>query len=332
MMSPNEIVLPASLLLGLACLLCGIVVAVLLKQTRHIHYVILIGVIMAGVQAVLAYYELITLSGFLAGLSGILVGLLLKRNHEELPRDKRIQTLFHSTLAVYFGLSVLLIIAFWPGPLRTTLQSIAWVPQFQQVVTNNGFITPPGTGQAFKLFGHPGFYVFIVSIITTIIFNKRDFLPKTNLKLAFENTWKTAAPASLAILSTIVLSSVMEHAGLTQMLAKGLSNLFNNVYPVASPMVGMLGAFATGSNTSSNVIFGGMQKEIATFLQFSPAWMVAAQTTGGALGSMLSPAKIVLGSSTVGLLGKEGSVLKITLPIGIGISLLIGLVVLLLGS
>ena len=119
---------------------------------------------------------------------------------------------------------------------------------------------------------------------------------------------------------------------MTQSLAKGLSLSLNNLYPMVSPWVGILGAFATGSNTNSNILFGAMQEDIAILLKFAPAWLIAAQTAGGSLGSMLSPAKVILGCSTVGLQGQEGSVLKLTLPIGLAIGLLLGGVILLAGA
>ncbi|MEL7643076.1 MAG: L-lactate permease, partial [bacterium] len=128
------------------------------------------------------------------------------------------------------------------------------------------------------------------------------------------------------------LSSIMEHTGMTQSLAKGLSLSLKSLYPMVSPWVGILGAFATGSNTNSNILFGAMQEDIAILLKFAPAWLIAAQTAGGSLGSMLSPAKVILGCSTVGLQGQEGSVLKLTLPIGLAIGLLLGGVILLAGA
>ena len=113
-------------------------------------------------------------------------------------------------------------------------------------------------------------------------------------------------------------------------IADGLSKLMGMVYPLFSPLVGMVGAFATGSNTNSNVLFGPMQKGVAQLLSISPVILLAAQTVGGSLGSMIAPAKLAVGSTTTGLKGKEGEVLRITLPIGIGIVLIVGLVALLI--
>jgi lactate permease len=85
----------------------------------------------------------------------------------------------------------------------------------------------------------------------------------------------------------------------------------------------------TGSNTNSNVVFGVLQQETAQLSGLSVVLILAAQTTGCALGSMIAPAKILVGCSTVGLSGKEGSVIKSTLRYGLIITGIIGVLTIL---
>jgi len=59
-----------------------------------------------------------------------------------------------------------------------------------------------------------------------------------------------------------------------------------------------VGSFATGSNVSSNVLFGVLQEKVALLVGASPVVVLAAQTTGGSLGSSIAPAKLALGTST----------------------------------
>jgi lactate permease len=141
-----------------------------------------------------------------------------------------------------------------------------------------------------------------------------------------KTTVRGAMPASLGTLFMIGLSTTMEHTGMTIALARGLSNVVGGIYPIFTPIVGMVGAFATGSNTNSNVLFGLLQKEVAGMIGASPIILLAAQTTGGALGSMIAPAKLAVGTSTSELKGREGEVLRVTLPIGIAMALIIGVV------
>lgn len=331
-MDPAALVIPASILMGVACILCGIAVALVIKQARLIPYVLLIGLVMVSVQTALAYFDLITLSGFMAGLAGILTGVLIKKKQGIKLLETETRTRLVAILGVYLVLSLILILVFWPGAIRQILQGFAWIPQFPAVATNAGFETPAGNGQAIRPFAHPGFWVLLSAGLTLLVYSRKKLISASGWKAALRMTWKSAAPASIAIIATVALSSLMEHTGMTQALAKGLSLSFNNMYPVVSPWVGILGAFATGSNTNSNILFGAMQKDIALLLQFTPAWLIAAQTAGGSLGSMLSPAKVIIGCSTVNLKGQEGSVLKLTLPIGLAIGLLLGVLVLFFGA
>ena len=83
----------------------------------------------------------------------------------------------------------------------------------------------------------------------------------------------------------------------------------------------------TGSNTNSNVVLAALQQQTATLLNLPVALILAAQTTGGSLGSMLAPAKIIVGCSTAGLAGEEGQVLRRTIIYGVIIAAVIGVVV-----
>jgi lactate permease len=93
-------------------------------------------------------------------------------------------------------------------------------------------------------------------------------------------------------------------------LAEGVADAVGDAYPFASPFIGALGAFMTGSNTNSNVVFGSFQQDAAALLGLNALIILAAQTAGGAIGSMFAPAKVIVGASTVGLGGEEGPVLK----------------------
>jgi lactate permease len=111
-----------------------------------------------------------------------------------------------------------------------------------------------------------------------------------------------------------------------------MASLMGAAFPLVSPLVGILGAFATGSNNNSNVLFAPLQKSAAALLGIDPRLLLATQTAGGALGSMLAPAKITVGCSTVGLKGREGDVLRRTLLPGLLIGLLLGAIALLFSS
>jgi lactate permease len=143
-----------------------------------------------------------------------------------------------------------------------------------------------------------------------------------------QKTVQSGVPTSLGIVSMVCFAMIMDHCGMIVILAEGISRVFGSIYPFVAPWIGLLGAFMTGSNTNSNVVFGVLQQETAQLAGLSAALILAAQTTGGALGSMIAPAKILVGCSTVGLSGKEGPVLKATLRYGLVITGITGIITL----
>jgi lactate permease len=116
----------------------------------------------------------------------------------------------------------------------------------------------------------------------------------------------------------VAMSSVMSHTGMTQIIARGISETFDrSIFPLFAPFIGTLGAFMTGTNTTSNVVFGALQQEAAELLGLSVTVILAGQTAGAAVGSILAPAKVIVGCSTVGLSGKEGPVIRQMLFLGL---------------
>lgn len=327
----------AGLMLGSACLFCGLAAARFLAGGKGWWKLAVqvtgLSLLMAGVQYGLAVGGLSPLAALGAGLAGILGAIWLsrKRNGQFLRSGVPLSPLMGALIS-YGGLTVLMTVIAWPGPLRAVLLTTSWSISFPEVVTRTGFVTPAGPGQIFRPLVHPGSAILLVALISHVIFRILKFSEASHLPAAAMATWRSAAPASLGIISTVCLSTLMEHVGMTQLLAQGVALLVGGAFPIVSPLIGILGAFATGSNNNSNVLFAPLQKNVAFMLGFEPRLMLAAQTAGGALGSMLAPAKIIVGCSTVALKGREGEVLRRTIPVGMAIGLLVGGLALLLAT
>jgi lactate permease len=121
------------------------------------------------------------------------------------------------------------------------------------------------------------------------------------------------------------MAVTMQHAGMTNLLARGMAAVAGPAFPFVSSFIGALGAFMTGSNTNSNVVFAGLQDQVAALLGMSPLIILAAQTTGGAIGSAFAPAKIIVGCSTVDGAAGEGDVLRSVMRYGLVIIAVIAL-------
>ena len=141
-----------------------------------------------------------------------------------------------------------------------------------------------------------------------LILWQKDFLPAF-ARYACKRTWPVAA----AIMLLLAMSEVMVTAGETKVLAFGMAEITGPHYLAAAPFVGLLGSFMTASNLSSNILFASFQQQMAVFLGLSAEELLALQTAGGAVGTLLSPSNIFLGTTAVGIVGAEGKILHWTL-------------------
>jgi lactate permease len=305
-------------------LLTGLATAWLLKQLHYWKRIVLLAVVVALAQHLVGLAGMIPLSSFFASIAGIAGGMLLsKRAPGEKPRANMTPQL-KGGLVSYGILVFSIIVVSVIKPLNQWLAGVRLVSQFPEVITNTGLVTAAGSGFIFKPFVHPGFWILVSAIMAAALLPRITRGGGTNIAEALKATWHSALPATLGTIFMIGLSTLMEHTGMTMQIAEGLSLAFGSVYPLMAPLVGTLGAFATGSNTNSNILFGLMQNGVALLLGISPVLLLAAQTTGGSLGSMIAPAKLAVGGSTNAMKGREGEVLRMTLPIGLGCTLIIG--------
>jgi lactate permease len=99
-------------------------------------------------------------------------------------------------------------------------------------------------------------------------------------------------------------------------MAYALGNAFaatGAAFPFVAPFLGWLGVLMTGSDTSTNALFGKLQEVTATKLGVDPVITVAANTSGGVCGKMISPQSLAVATAAVGLVGKEPDLFRFTL-------------------
>ncbi|HWQ45413.1 MAG TPA: L-lactate permease, partial [Longilinea sp.] len=290
---------PAAIMLGIACLATGIATAGVLGQGRSWPKVIVLGLVVSAVQYGLIQVGLSPLAALGAGLTGVLVAILFGYRKGDQSANTVDKKALRIALLAYGFLTLVLTILALPGPIRSALSGFFWQMQFPEMLTSTGFFTPAGLGPSFSLFLHPGSAILLVALGTYALLRLSNHCERGAFGSAAKATWNSAAPATVGVLFTVGLATLMEACGMTQLLAEGVCLVLQGFYPIASPLIGVLGAFATGSNNNSNVLFASLQRTVAELLGLAPAWLVAAQTTGGALGSMIAPPKIIVGCSTV---------------------------------
>jgi lactate permease len=193
---------------------------------------------------------------------------------------------------------------------RAFLGQVVLQVEFPAIQTALGYATPAGPGRVIAPFRHAGAILTVSSMIAFLIYKRAGLYEKDAPKRIITGMVKRVMSSSVSIASMVAMAVIMEHSGMTDTLARGLASSMGWAYPIIAPWIGALGAFMTGSNTNSNVVFGALQLRTAQLLGYSAAIILGAQTAGAALASILAPTKIVVGASTAGMSGKEGDVLR----------------------
>lgn len=280
---------------------------------------VLVGLLMSGVQFLLAWLGFYTIASFLAGLAGLgVMALLLRRR-----ASRGVSTLPAWALAPYGLLVVVVVLG--QTVLAGVLDFAVIRPLFPEVRTSLGWVVTAGPGRSINLFGHGGALLVYTIIITYLMYRHQGRYSPGAGRRILRNTLQGAVNPSIGILAMVGMAVMMENSGMTRLLAEGISRWVGSAFPLAAPLIGALGAFMTGSNTNSNVVFAAMQEQTAVLLGLNPLIILAAQTTGGAIGALFAPAKVIVACSTVNLGGKEGAVLRDAMLYGMALLLLISL-------
>lgn len=158
---------------------------------------------------------------------------------------------------------------------------------------------------------HPGTVLMLALLASGLVTTER----RGALLPALRRAGIRLPPVALALVSVLILARVMVHSGMIDTLARGVSDLLGEFWPIASPLVAALGSFVTGSATTSNIILAEFQVAAALAVGIAPLVPLAGQGFGSAIGNIVAPHNIVAGAATVGVVGREGEVLKQTLPV-----------------
>jgi lactate permease len=326
----------SALLLGLACFGCGLAVLWAAGGAQAVRGGLIplavIGLVMSGTQYGLAQIGLYPLAAVGAGLAGLLAAAaVIQWRNRAAKESPLVASANGAMMPLWLALSpyALLIVVVGAaqliGPAQEALDGLVIRVPFPEMRTALGYVTPAETGRTISVFGHPGALLAYSALATFALFSRLGRYDREAGRRIWRKTGKSALPASLGILTMVAMAVTMEHAGMTRRIAEGLGQWTGAAYPLVSPFIGALGAFMTGSNTNSNVVFASLQQNAAQLLALDPAVILAGQTTGGALGGAFAPAKVIVGCSTVGLAGKEGPVLKATALYGLAILAVVAL-------
>jgi len=143
---------------------------------------------------------------------------------------------------------------------------------------------------------------------------------------ALADTWKQLRFAILTVMLIIGLAYLFNYSGMSYTLGLAISKV-GAIFPFFSVFLGWIACFLSGSDTSSNALFGNLQVVAARQLNLSPVLMAATNSSGAVMSKMISPQNVTTGVSTTNLVGKEGLVIRRTFIHSIILACLLGLLV-----
>lgn len=220
----------------------------------------------------------------------------------------------------------------------------AWIPYFligialvvTRVVSTLNPDSWAGKMKAFKLvFGggfwswavlwSPGLIFLIVALITIPLHG----MSGKAVKEAWVNSFNQVKGAAIALFFGVAMVYIFRNSAndavsvtymmdgaekglgsMLTMMADGLGSIFMSMYVIIAPLIGILGAFMSGSNTVSNTLFSGLQFETATLVMLPQVLIVALQNVGGAIGNMICVNNVVAACATTGTIGNEGKIIR----------------------
>lgn len=130
----------------------------------------------------------------------------------------------------------------------------------------------------------------------------------------FKGTVIQMSKTILTMLSILACAKVMGYSGMISSISVFFVSMLGTFYPLAAPILGALGAFVTGSGTSSAVLFGNVQLEAAQAIGANAYWLVGSNALGVGAGKMMASQSIVIGCASCGQFGKDGEILKRIAP------------------
>ncbi|MFL5828920.1 MAG: L-lactate permease [Solirubrobacteraceae bacterium] len=182
------------------------------------------------------------------------------------------------------------------------------------------------TSETFKLtwLTAAGTWLFVSGVLTALVLRVRPGLAfRVYLKTLDQIKW-----ALLTVCAVLAVAYVMNLSGQTATLGTWAAGA-GGFFAFLSPLIGWFGTAVTGSDTSTNSLFGALQVAAAHKSGLSPTLLAAANSSGGVLAKMISPQNLAIGAAAVGLAGKEGDIFRRVIGWSVVLVLLMAVLVLL---
>ena len=256
---------------------------------------------------------------------------------DTMPKAPAKATAKPTTAQVWFSLMpwiiVCVILLLWgTNYIKAILNAYAtWnyaVPGLHNMINKVAPVVPVPTKEAavfsFTWLSYTGSGMLISAIISGLLMG---FSP-AKLVVEYGKTIKVCAYSLLTISAMLAIGTLTRLSGVDATLGLAFAGT-GVLYPFFGTLLGWLGVALTGSDTSSNILFGNLQKITATQLGISPILMAAANSSGGVMGKMIDAQSIVVASTATNWFGHEGTILRFVFKHSIALACLVGILVML---
>jgi len=308
------------------------------KKTREILPVLLAaGISFAAAQLLVSTYHGPWLVGIIAGLVSLGVTLLairIFRTSQTLIETKELikkpkKTSFNFQIWLPWLVLVALVLIWGIPQIKNILDSVTLkfsIPNLDLMVFRVPpvSLSPKAEAAVFRLnwLSATGTAIFIAGVINALILG---FKPKAVLEMFLKATYEVRF-SLLTISGMMALGFVTRFSGMDATLGLAFANA-GVLYPFFGTLLGWLGVAITGSDTSSNVLFGSLQRVTAERLGIDPVVMAAANSAGGVMGKMIDAQSIVIASTSTKWFGHEREILHGILLHSLILAILVGVVV-----
>ena len=207
-------------------------------------------------------------------------------------------------------------IAIWNYPIPGLHNLISKVPPVVAKPATEGAVF------SFTWLTYTGSGMLIAAIVSAFAMG---FSPLRLIKAYGETIWALRY-SLITIAAMLAIGTLTRYSGIDATLGLAFAHA-GFLYPFFGTLLGWLGVALTGSDTASNILFGGLQKITSEQLGISPILMGAANSSGGVMGKMIDAQSIVVASTATSWFGHEGSILRFVFKHSITLACLVGLFV-----
>lgn len=327
----KEILVKMSSFGSIGMLCCGLGVCFIYGGVKALlkglKYIVPTWIVMTAALVIMAKMEMVSVIGFVTGMIGVAVMIILHKvfNKKDISSGEKIddkKSLLNSVMP--YIMVIVMSIGFFiinPG-LKLSFSFSGYETALGAVVAaEEDYVT-------FNILKYPFTIILITTVVSVIYYCKINLMKRKDINTIVKATVKKIKSTEITLLLLLCTASIMMDSGMTTILSTTIVEFAGKGYAFMSSVIGMLGAFITGSNTNANILFGSLQETAALSLGIAPAVICAVQSVSASVGGAIGPTTTALVAATADKSGKESEIYRYTLVPTIITAVILGLLAL----